>query len=63
MFIQCLVVKNIKLSVCHTCDKLSMETLERLMSYAAGIEELSKCTLCGGANNKLTLHMSLPFPS
>ena len=60
--IQCVKVGYIKLRLCQTCDKLSMEMLGRLMSYATGIETISKCILCGGANSKLTIHMSLPFP-
>lgn len=54
---------KIKLNLCNLCDEFSMQDMERLLSYAAGIEELSMCTLCGGANSKLTIHMSLPLPS
>ena len=53
----------VKLRLCQTCDKLTIDTIERLMSYAAGIEELSKCTICEGANSRLTIHMSLPRSS
>ena len=54
---------KIKLRICNLCDAFSMEDIERLLSYAAGIEELSMCTLCGGVNSRLTIHMSLPSPS
>ena len=62
MFLQCIKVKYIRLRLCDTCDKLSMETLERLLSYATGIETVSECIVCGGANSKLTIYISLPLP-
>ena len=54
---------KITLRICSFCDVFSMEDIGRLLSYAAGIEELSKCTICGGANSRLTIHMSLPHSS
>ena len=49
----------VHLYLCQECDKYSMEFLERLFSYAAGIEEVTKCLLCNNANSKLSLILKI----
>ena len=51
---------RLKLRICNHCDGLSIEDVERLLSFALGIENISNCNSCGKGNSKISLVISLP---
>ena len=51
---------EIKLSLCHCCDRFEMERLEKLFSLAQSIGKISTCPLCNKANNRLIFFITIP---
>ena len=51
---------EIKLSLCHCCDRFNMEHLEKLLSYAQGIEKITTCPSCNKSNNRLIFIITIP---
>ena len=53
-------MNTVQLRVCHHCDRLSIEVLERLLSRSSLIENVSKCNSCGKNNTRLVFSVTLP---
>jgi len=52
---------EIQLVLCNHCDNISMEHLEKLLSFAKEIENITKCPLCNKANSRLVFKMTIPI--
>ena len=52
---------EIKLVLCTHCDSFPMEHLEKLLSFAKEIENITKCSLCNRANSRLAFKLTIPI--
>ena len=54
---------KMELRICNRCDGLSIDDVERLLSFALGIENISSCTSCGKENSRIVMIIILPLQS
>ena len=54
---------RIILKICHQCDHMALDNIERLLSIAIGVGEVAVCLSCRNKNSSLTIHLNIPEES